>query len=76
MAGRNLKVDEPPPPTLALSIQQFCQAHSISEDFYYKLKRQGAGPREMRVGSRTLISIEAAAEWRRAREAAATKVEA
>jgi predicted DNA-binding transcriptional regulator AlpA len=61
----------PPPPTprLALSIPEFCKAHGISEGFFYKLKKQGEGPREMKVGARTLISFESAAEWRRAREA-------
>jgi hypothetical protein len=54
----------------ALSIEQFCNSHGISLDLYYKLQRQGLGPRTMKVGSRTLISIEAAAEWRRAREIA------
>jgi len=62
-------VDVPiPPPRLALSILEFCDAHGISEDFYYKLKKQRKGPREMKVGARTLISFESAAEWRRARE--------
>jgi hypothetical protein len=62
-------VDAPmPPPRLALSILQFCDAHGISEAFYYKLKKQCKGPREMKVGARTLISFESAAEWRRARE--------
>jgi predicted DNA-binding transcriptional regulator AlpA len=62
----------PPPltaPRLALSIPEFCTAHGISEGLFYKLKRQGEGPREMKVGRRTLISFESAAEWRRAREA-------
>ena len=58
----------PPTPRLALSIPEFCEAHGISEAFYYKLKRQGEGPREMKVGARTLITFESAAEWRRARE--------
>jgi predicted DNA-binding transcriptional regulator AlpA len=58
----------PRPPRLALSIPEFCDAHGISEGFFYKLKKQGEGPREMKVGSRTLITLEAAAEWRRARE--------
>ena len=61
----------PPTPRLALSIPEFCEAHGISEDFFYKLKRQSQGPRLMKVGARTLISLEAAAEWRREREAAA-----
>ena len=60
-----------PPLRLALSIPEFCEAFSISEDFFYKLKRQGKAPRQMKVGARTLISMEAAAEWRREREAAA-----
>lgn len=53
----------------AYSIQQFCAAHGISERYYYKIKKLGLGPREMLVGrKRKLISLEAAAEWRRARE--------
>src|SRR5262245_54456100 len=48
--------------------RSFVRAHGISEGFFYKLKKQGEGPREMKVGARTLISFESAAEWRRARE--------
>ena len=58
----------PPTPRLALSISEFCEAHGISEGFFYKLKKQGEGPREMKVGVRSLITFESAAEWRRARE--------
>jgi len=58
----------PPTPRLALSIPEFCEAHGISEGLFYKLKKQGEGPREMKVGARTLITFESAAEWRRARE--------
>src|SRR4051794_40045351 len=65
--------DDEAVPRLALSILQFCEAHSISEDFYYKLKRQNQGPDEMKVGARRLISIESAAAWRKAREAATRK---
>jgi hypothetical protein len=36
------------------------------------MKKQGLTPREMKVGTRRLITIEAAAEWRAAREAAST----
>ena len=59
-----------PPPRLALSILEFCAAFGISDDFYYKLKRQGQGPREMKVGKRTLISLAAADAWRIERERA------
>jgi len=55
----------------ALSIAEFCRAHRISQSMYFKMKNLGLGPREMAVGSRRLISQEAAAEWRKAREAAA-----
>lgn len=52
----------------ALSIAQFCRRHGISASLYYKLKRAKQNPVEMKVGSRTLISCESAAAWRRARE--------
>ena len=58
-------------PPLAMSIRVFCALHGISEDMFYKMKRDGWGPDTMKVGSRTLISHEAAADWRRKREAAA-----
>lgn len=60
----------PPIQPLALSIRQFCEAHNISVDTYFRLARVGNGPQPMRVGGRTLISIEAAAAWRRDRELA------
>ena len=55
---------------LAMTIPQFCNAHNISEGFYYKLKKQKLTPREMKVGTRTLVTFEAAADWRAEREAA------
>ena len=55
----------------AYSIKEFCRRHGISESFYFKLKKQGLGPREMEAGTRKLISKEAAADWRSKREAAA-----
>jgi hypothetical protein len=58
-------------PPLAMSIRVFCVLHGISEDMFFKMKREGWGPATMKVGSRTLISHEAAAAWRREREAAA-----
>ena len=59
------------PNSLAMSIREFCRLHGISEDQFYKMKREGWGPRIMQVGSRTLISAESAAAWRKAREEAA-----
>jgi len=69
VAGKDKRETVSSTPRLALSIAQFCQAHNISEAFFYKLKRQGIGPREMKLGTRTLITFEAAAKWRAAREA-------
>lgn len=47
-----------------LSVDQFCAEHGISRAMFYKLRKQEKAPREMKVGSRTLITVEAAAEWR------------
>jgi predicted DNA-binding transcriptional regulator AlpA len=52
----------------ALTIAQFCQTHSISRNLFYNLKKQGLAPKMIAVGKRRLISIEAAAEWRRTME--------
>jgi predicted DNA-binding transcriptional regulator AlpA len=49
---------------LALTIPEFCITHGISEAFFYKLQKEGKGPRTMSVGRRRLISIEAAKQWR------------
>jgi hypothetical protein len=59
----------PPVPVAAYSIREFCEAHRLSESMYFKLRNQGLGPDEMSVGSRRIISFEAAERWRRAREA-------
>ncbi len=53
------------------SVADFCRAHGISRALFYKLLREGCGPRVMKVGRRTLISREAAEDWRRRMEAAA-----
>lgn len=50
------------------SVDEFCSSHAISRAMFYKLRADGKGPRTMAVGSRTLISYEAAADWRRACE--------
>jgi hypothetical protein len=54
----------------ASSIDEFCIAHGISRAMFYKIRKQGRAPRIMTVGSRQLISDEAAAEWRRQMETA------
>jgi hypothetical protein len=64
------------PNLLAMSIKAFCALHAISEDQFFKMQRKGWGPVTMKVGSRTIISHEAAAEWRRQREQAAKEAAA
>ena len=58
----------------AASISRFCARHDISRATYYNLRQAGLGPREMRIGTRVLITVEAAAAWRREREAASSVV--
>jgi hypothetical protein len=54
----------------AYSIPDLCRLHGgMSEAFFHKLVGDGDGPRLMRVGTRTMVSAEAAADWRREREA-------
>jgi len=55
-------------PLGAYTIREFARAHGISADMFYKMQREGWGPTVMKVGSRTLISVEAAAAWRRRQE--------
>jgi len=52
----------------AYSIPQFCDAHHISRAYLYQLWNEGRGPRRTKLGRRTLISGEAAADWRRRME--------
>ncbi len=56
----------------AFSIDEFCSRHRISVQLFYKNRKQM--PRTFNVGTRVLISREAAAAWRRARENAAQAV--
>jgi excisionase family DNA binding protein len=60
----------------ALSVAQFCKRHGISRATLYNLLRDGVGPRIMKVGSRTLISAEAARAWRERLEAEASPAKA
>ena len=52
----------------AFTVNEFCARHRISVQLFYKLKPQGLMPVTFNVGTRVLISREAAAAWRRARE--------
>lgn len=54
----------------AYTVAQFCQAHGFSRALFYRLLAEGRGPKLIKLGKRTLISRESAAEWRAEMEAA------
>jgi predicted DNA-binding transcriptional regulator AlpA len=54
----------------AYNILEFCQRHGISRSAFYKAIEAGQAPRLMHLGSRILVSKEAAEAWRRDREQA------
>ena len=56
--------------TATYSVADFCREHGISRGLFYRLLREGHGPRVIKAGRRTLISREAAEEWRRRMETA------
>jgi hypothetical protein len=66
ITGRKIGTTEPD----AFSIAEFCQRHGISIAMYYKMRAQEptSVPREIHLGTRRLISREAAADWRAERE--------
>jgi hypothetical protein len=60
--GTTMRLRISPPQTY--SIREFCSTHGISVGHFYTIRKLGTGPREMRVGRRYFISMEAAAQWR------------
>lgn len=56
------------PEPAAATVDEFCHAHRISRGTFYNLLKVGQGPAVMKVGTRTLVSCEAAAAWRRLME--------
>ena len=54
----------------AFSLTTFSRRHGISLQMFYKLASQDQAPQTFNVGTRVLVSREAAAAWRRAREEA------
>ena len=54
----------------AFSLATFCRRHGISLQMYYKLAQQRLAPQTFNIGTRVLVSKEAAARWRAEREAA------
>jgi len=52
----------------SLTIEQFCEGEQLSVPYYFKMRRQGKGPREIRLGRAVRITRQARRDWRRQRE--------
>ena len=52
-----------PSPSLQ-SVPEFCTDNGVSRSLFYRLVKEGRGPRLTKIARRTLVSSEAAAEWR------------
>jgi hypothetical protein len=68
VTGRKMVKPAAPDDADAYSVEEFCRRNRISVQLFYKFRNEM--PVTFRVGTRLLISKEAAAAWRRAREAA------
>lgn len=50
------------------TVDEWCARYKFGRSFFYKLLREGRGPRIMKLGSRTLITVESDDEWRLAND--------
>jgi hypothetical protein len=72
ITGRKIASLEAADDVDAFSVEEFCRRHRISVQLFYKNRTHM--PRTFNVGTRVLISKEAASAWRRQREQAADRV--
>jgi excisionase family DNA binding protein len=49
----------------AFSIREFSRLHGLSVSFVYQLISEGRGPATIKIGSRRLVTREAAEAWRK-----------
>jgi hypothetical protein len=49
----------------AYTVSEFCDAHRISRSKLYQLWAAGDGPRFIKIGTKKIITVEAATVWRR-----------
>jgi len=61
----------PTAPPAAYTVDEFCSAHRFTRQHLNKLRKIGQAPKMMKLGRRILISVEAAAEWRKQMEGGA-----
>jgi hypothetical protein len=67
---RKERPQQPPVKRGAYTIDEWCAYRRISRSQFYKIQAAGRGPKIIKNGSRTIISIEADQEWRIANEEA------
>ncbi len=60
----------------SFSIDEWCELHSLSRAFFYKLASQGRAPATFKVGRVTRITEQANMAWIAEREAASAEVAA
>jgi hypothetical protein len=53
------------PTPACYTVAEFCATHRIGRSKLYQLWAAGTGPRRLRVGTKILISVESARDWRR-----------
>lgn len=47
----------------AMTVDQLCKRVQMSRSFFYDLLKQGRGPKVTRIGTKVLITNEAASKW-------------
>lgn len=56
------------------TIAQFCTRHHIGHTTYFKMRKDGCSPKELRVGRVVRITAEAEREWLERMQASTTEV--
>jgi hypothetical protein len=72
MPKKSKQLDPPLNQLSAMTVDQFCAAHSISRSKFYEFIRLGKGPQCFFVGIQRRISAESATQWRKQMEMEAT----
>jgi hypothetical protein len=65
--NRNRKKEPMPVYDPSYTVEEFCRAERMSVEQYYKLKKLGRGPREMRIGTLVTITHRDRLAWQDAR---------
>ena len=45
------------------TVEEFCRMHKMCVSMFYKLRREGNGPKIMKINSKTLVSDKSNQEW-------------